>query len=569
MRTLSRNILVLTLSACAGVAAVASPVPAADQPRTVDQVIDRFVANEQRLYGQMRNYSPLVETYIQNLKPDKDLGTVPAGDKYFLGRANFTKGVALVPLNETGSKGRKMIGSIGNFFSFAMQFLPDGFLQMIFIDTNGFDKQHYKFDYVRREFLGEVRCLVFDVTPAEKGNHGRFVGRIWVEDQDYHVVRFNGGYGGNGHSSWYFHFDSWRTNVQPGLWLPTFVYSQESDLHYAISKKLDFKAQTRLWGYNLGNSAQEQELSKILVETPVQDDTKTANDLSPIQAQRSWDRQAEDNVTDRLERIGLMAPKGEVDKVLETVINNLEVTNNIDLDPEVRCRVLMTSTLESFTVGHTIVLSRGLIDVLPDEASLATMLAHELSHVVLGHRVGSQYAFFDQILVEDKDTFRHFGFSRTPEEEAAANSKAILILNNSPYKNQLANAGLFLQALDSRQKEIPNLISGHLGNRVPEINDLKSTMALDAAHGPQNPQKIAALPLGGRVKIDPWNDTLAMIKSKPIGTVAEREKMPFEVTPFMPYLTRFGADTGKPIAASAATSPQEVKQGEAPDPTKP
>ena len=568
MRTLSRNILVLALSACAGVAAVASPVPAADQPRTVDQVIDRFVANEQRLYGQMKNYSPLVETYIQNLKPDKDLGTVPAGDKYFLGRANFTKGVALVPLNETGSKSRKMIGSIGNFFSFAMQFLPDGFLQMIFIDTNGFDKQHYKFDYVRREFLGEVRCLVFDVTPAEKGNHGRFVGRIWVEDQDYHVVRFNGGYGGNGHSSWYFHFDSWRTNVQPGLWLPTFVYSQESDLHYAISKKLDFKAQTRLWGYNLGNSAQEQELSKILVETPVQDDTKTANDLSPIQAQRSWDRQAEDNVTDRLERIGLMAPKGEVDKVLETVINNLEVTNNIDLDPEVRCRVLMTSTLESFTVGHTIVLSRGLIDVLPDEASLATMLAHELSHVVLGHRVGSQYAFFDQILVEDKDTFRHFGFSRTPEEEAAANSKAILILNNSPYKNQLANAGLFLQALDSRQKEIPNLISGHLGNRVPEINDLKSTMALDAAHGPQNPQKIAALPLGGRVKIDPWNDNLAMIKSKPIGTVAEREKMPFEVTPFMPYLTRFGADNGKPVAASA-TSPQEVKPGEAPDPTKP
>jgi hypothetical protein len=141
-------------------------------------------------------------------------------------------------------------------------------------------------------------------------------------------------------------------------------------------------------------------------------------------------------------------------------------------------------------------------------------------------------------------------------------------LNNSPYKNQLANAGLFLQALDSRQKEIPNLISGHLGNRIPEINDLKSTTPLPPSQGPQNPQKIAALPLGGRVKIDPWNDTLAMIKSKPIGTVAEREKMPFEVTPFMPYLTRFGADSGKPIAASA-TPPQEVKPGEPPDPTKP
>jgi hypothetical protein len=216
-------------------------------------------------------------------------------------------------------------------------------------------------------------------------------------------------------------------------------------------------------------------------------------------------------------------------------------------------------------VGHTIVLSRGLVDVLPDEASLATMLAHELSHVVLGHRVDSQYAFFDQLLVEDKDTFRHFGFARTAEEENAANAKAIQLLNNSPYKNQLGNAGLFLQALDSRQKEIPNLISGHLGNRVPQISDLKSSVPMDPK---QNPQKIAALPLGGRVKIDPWSDRLDLIKSKPVGTVAEREKMPFEVTPFMPYLTRFGSDAGKPVAASAAP-PQDVKPGQAPDPSKP
>ena len=574
-KLLSRGILTLALGACTGVASMAGPAPApkpaaADQPRTMDQVVDRIVNNEQHLYGQIRNYSPLVETYIQNLKPDKDLGQVPAGDKYFLGRANFAKGVSLVPISDTSSKGKKVVGSIGNFFSFAMQFLPDGFLQMIFIDTNGFDKQHYKFDYVRREFLGEVRCLVFDVTPSDKKeSRGRFLGRIWVEDQDYHIVRFNGSYNGNGHSSWYFHFDSWRTNVQPGLWLPTFVYSEEKDLHYAISKKLDFKAQTRLWGYNLGSAAKEEELSKILVETPVQDDTKTSNDLSPIQAQRSWDRQAEDNLSDRLERIGLMAPKGEVDKVMETVVNNLEVTNNIDLDPEVRCRVLMTSTLESFTLGHTIVMSRGLVDVLPDEASLATMLAHELAHVVLGHRLDSQYAFFDQLLVEDKDTFRHFGFARTQEEEAQANTKAIQILNNSPYKNQLGNAGLFLQALDSRQKEIPNLISGHLGNRVPQIADLKSTTPVDPK---QNPQKIAALPIGGRVKIDPWNDKLDLIKSKPVGTVAEREKMPFEVTPFMPYLTRYGSDTAKPVAAST-TSPADNNAappaGSTAEPSKP
>src|SRR5258705_7338668 len=322
MRKLAVAILVLVSSGMGSNAAAATPLPA-DQPRTVEEVIDRVVVNENHLNQEIRKFSPLVETYIQNLKQDKALGFTPAGDKYFLGRADFAKGVSLVSLTDADTKGKKLFSGIGNFFSFAMQFLPDGFLQMIFIDTNGFDKQHYKFDYVRREFLGEVRCLVFDVTPVDKSGKGRFLGRIWVEDQDFNVVRFNGAYGGGRHSRWYFHFDSWRTNVQPGIWMPSFVYSEEKDLHYALAKKLDFKAQTRLWGYNLGHSSQEQELSKILVETPVQDDTKTANDLTPIQAQRSWDRQAEDNVVDRLERIGLIAPRSEVDKGLDTVINNL------------------------------------------------------------------------------------------------------------------------------------------------------------------------------------------------------------------------------------------------------
>ena len=570
MRKLAATILVLVSSGIA--TAAATP---ADQPRTMDQVIDRVVVNENHLNQEIRKFSPLVETYIQNLKPDKDLGFTPAGDKYFLGRADFSKGVNLVSLTDADTKGKKLFSGIGNFFSFAMQYLPDGFLQMIFIDTNGFDKQHYKFDYVRREFLGEVRCLVFDVSPQSKAGKGRFLGRIWVEDQDYHIVRFNGAYGGNGHASWYFHFDSWRTNAQPGLWLPSFVYSEEKDLHYALTKKLDFKAQTRLWGYAVGHASQEQELSKILVETPVQDDSKGANDLTPVQAQRSWDRQAEDNVADRLQRIGLMAPRGEVDKVLETVVNNLEVTNNLDIDPEVRCRVLMTTTLESFTLGHTIVLSRGLIDVLPDEASLATIIAHELGHVVLGHRMDTTFAFFDQLLVDDKDTFRHFGFARTQEEETAASAKAAQLLANSPpaYKDHLANAALFLSALQARQKEIPNLIAAHLGDKVATIAEVKTAVAPADADAKKNPQMIAALPIGGRVKLDVWFDRLELIKSKPVGTVAEREKMPFEVTPFMPYLTRYNAEakptnasTGDTKAPETAASASDAKPAE---PVKP
>jgi hypothetical protein len=549
-------------------AAAATPTPEplpADQAKTMEEVTDRVVKAEGQMNTDIRKYSPLVETYIQNLRPDTELGYVPAGDKYFLGKADFGKGVNLVSLSDTDSKGKKVLGGVGNFFSFAMQYLPDGFLQMIFIDTNGFDKQHYKFDYVKREFLGEVRCLVFDVTPLPKAGKGRFLGRIWVEDQDYHIVRFNGGYGGAGKTTYYFHFDSWRTNLQPGVWLPSFVYSEEKELHYAMTKKLDFRAQTRLWGYNIGKAQQEQELSKILVETPVNDSTKTANDLTPVQAQRSWDREAENNVSDRLQRLGLMSPTGEVDKALEIIVNNLEVTNNLDIQPEIQCRVMMTTTLESYTLGHTIVLSRGLIDVVPDEASLAMIIAHEMGHVVLGHRMDSNFAFFDQLLIDDKDSFRHFGFARTPEEETAANAKAIEILKKSPYKDQLGNVTLFLTALDARQKQVPNLISAHLGNRVPNVGDLKSGTVPDTK---ANPQIIAALPIGGRVKLDPWFDNLALLKSKPVGLVAEREKMPFEVTPFMPYLTRFNpADTNKPVNASATDGKTPESANASPDGT--
>jgi hypothetical protein len=134
-------------------------------PENLDQVIDRIISLEHVVLTTLRRYSPLVETYIQNVRPESELGTVPAGDKYFLGRAELASGVELRSLTEKSGITHKMFGGLKRFFSFAIQYLPGGFLQMIFIDTNGFDRQHYKFEYVRRVFLGEVRCLMFNVTP--------------------------------------------------------------------------------------------------------------------------------------------------------------------------------------------------------------------------------------------------------------------------------------------------------------------------------------------------------------------------------------------------------------------
>jgi hypothetical protein len=436
-----------------------------------------------------------------------------------------------------------MAASMTHLFDFGTEFLPDGFLQMIYLDNNGLDTQNYNFDYVRREFLGEVRTLVFDVTPNKKASKGRFIGRIWVEDQDFTIVRFNGSYTGRTFTNLNFHFDSWRVNAGPNLWLPAFIYSEERTSANPIVKPPTYKAQTRLWGYDVGRSRQEQELSQVLIESasPVIDQSKTNNDLAPVQEQRAWDAQAEDNVMERLQRSGLVAPKGEIDKVLQTVVNNLEVTNNLDIEPEIQCRVLMTSTIESFSMGHTIVLSRGLIDVLPDEASLAAMLAKEMGYILTTRKpVDTRLAFFDRLQFEDKKMFDHFDFDRKPEEDAAASAKASDLLKNSPYKDQLGTAEMFMAELLGRARQIPNLISP----RVGDAGLLKLSVAAKPGDA-ESARHIVALPLGGRVKLDPWDDSLALLKAQAVGSVTDREKMPFEVTPFMIYLTRVGSESPK------------------------
>ena len=491
----------------------------------------------------LRQYSPLVETYIQLRHPDQQAGVAPSGDKYFLGRAVLAKGVEWEPLaHDTRTRHNALVGGFANFFS--MEFLPRGFLQMIYLDRNGFDRSHYRFSYVRREFLGEVRCLVFDVDPRVKSEKGRFVGRIWVEDQDFHIVRFNGIYTGSSILSYYFSFDSWRQNAGKNGWLPTFIFCEEGNVEDPAARRQimpAFRAQTRLWGYALGRAQEEQELTRVLVEAPARDQTEGATDYSPLEEERLWTRQAEDNVIASLARVGLMAPYGEVDKVLESVVNNLLISNGLEIHPQVRCRVLMTSTFESYAMGRTIVLSRGLLDVLPDETSLAVLLAHQLGHIALGHRMNTQFAFFDRLRFDEKNTFRHFAFSRPPEEELEASRKGSELLMKSPYKRQLGNAQLFLQAVESRSKEIPNLISPHLGDSLPVnwavVPAAPSAQPSDGADAPPAASAVA-LPLGGRIKVDPFSDQLHLLSYKSAGLVAEYERLPFEVTPVFLYLTR-------------------------------
>lgn len=532
--------------------------PAAPSATSFNEVIDRMVQREHLFLAQMRHMRPMVETYLQYLKDDTGGNSTPTKDQYFLGRLDMTDGPEDISFTGKPGFGQRMMRKLTGVYS--MHFLPLGFAQMVVLDTD-FQKKHYNFSFARREFLGEVRCLVIDVQPKEGAPAGRFMGRIWVEDQDYNIVRFNGTYYPQPKVGAYLHFDSWRLNMRAGTWLPAYIYSEESNLKTGLSKGVHFKAQTRLWGYDLKGLGKSEEFTQILVDSPdsVKDQSDAAADATPIVAERMWERQAEDNAVERLQKIGLLAPPGEVDKVLQTVVNNLMLTNNIDLQGDLRCRVLLTAPLESFTIGRTIVVSRGLLDVLPDEASLAMVLAHELSHIVLGHKLDTRLAFNDRMFFREEESFQNLDFRRSGADEEAADTKALELLKNSPYKDKLGNVGLFLKALQQKSQDLPNLIHAHLGNGLASGKSVRMSTLLASAPAldDRRVDQIAALPLGGRIKVDPWTDQVELAKAKPVALNSAREKMAFEITPFFPYLTRFSTGGTEKVASTATTTPEQ------------
>jgi hypothetical protein len=232
--------------------------------------------------------------------------------------------------------------------------------------------------------------------------------------------------------------------------------------------------------------------------------------------------------------------------------------------------VLTTSPLETFSVGNTIVVSRGLIDVLPDEGSLAMVLSHELAHIVLGHNLGSQYAFNDRMLFSDEGTYQNLGFKHIPEEETAADKKAIEMLKASPYAQKLDTAGLFVKALQARAATLTALLQAHLGNGITE-NGTVTRMAALASSAPaldwNKLDQIAALPLGGRVKLNPWDDRVEIVKAQPVAITSARDKMPFEVTPFFPRLARYSAASAPAATTAAAPSTTSTTANANPAPT--
>ncbi len=544
-------------------------------------LVDRAVAREKVLIKNIQQRTPLVETYIQNTRPDVKLYAVPVEDQYTLSRVDFGKGFFDKTYQpRTAAKHGFFKGSFAAITGLTKMlglerftYSTTGFMQMMFLDPTGFDQQHYVFSFVRREFLGSVRTWVYDVHPKVSGM-GRFYGRIWVEDQDGNVVRFNGTYTGPtsaDSSKYYFHFDSWRMNVQPGIWLPVAVYVEETQ-RIEGTKSVGLKAQTHFWGYSLKLPTRDSENVSVKVDDAV-DKSDDSQDVGPLQASRMWITQAENNVIDRLVEAGLVAPLnqgGYETKVLDQIVVNLVVPNNLAFTDQLHTRILLTDTVETTTVGNTILISKGLIDSLPSEEAIASVISMELAHIAMGHHIDTRYAFNDRLLFPDESTFQRIDMYHTDHDNAEAAKKAIEYLQASMYKDRMPSAGLYFAQLTDRAKVLKQLNSPKLGDSLVKADGTAWMADLQKMAPKLNWDDLtqtAALPLGSWLKTDPWDDKVHMLNAKRYAPMNARDKMPFEVTPIFYKLQRYDAASVDAPAAPTAAAPAPNQPTAQPDGT--
>jgi hypothetical protein len=541
----------------------------AEQAALVQKAVDR----EKLMINDIKLRTPLVETYIQDTRPDAKLYEVPVDDQYILSRVDFGSSFfdkTYQPRAETTKKGfLGLKGSLGAITGLTkllglekFTYSDTGFMEMMFIDPKGFDQDHYVFSFVRREFLGNVRTWVFDAHPKVPGE-GRFYGRIWIEDQGGNVVRFNGTYTGSTHedtSKYYFHFDSWRMNLQPGIWLPVAVYVEETQRMEGSKNSTGLKAQTHFWGYSLKLPTRDSENVSVKVDDAV-DRSNDSSDVGPLQASRMWITQAENNVIDRLVEAGLVAPAdqgGYESKVLDQIVVNLIVPNNLAFSDQVHTRVLLTDTVEATTVGNTILLSRGLLDSLPSEEAIASVISMELAHIAMGHHIDTRYAFNDRLLFPDESSFQRINMYHSDSDNADAAKKGMEYLQASMYKDKLPNAGLYWAQLVDRSKVLKALNTPKLGDSLLKPDG--TVWMADLEHmAPkidwEDMNQTAALPLGSWLKVDPWDDSVHMLDAKRYAPMNSRDKMPFEVTPIFYKLQRYETAHAAPPAAPATAAP--------------
>jgi len=446
--------------------------------------------------ARLRPYSPIVEMYIQSLWPDSP-AQMPLDDMYSLQKVRLSNFLAqdkgrwaeLVG----GSKGWSLLQDNGQ----RVKLDPLGFASLAFLDLKNFDSDTYRLAYIAPAKLGTVDCLMLSVLPMKVKGTMRFRGTIWVESRGFRIIRINGTFQAPRNSFAqrisHFHSDCWRVEIADGLWVPTYVFVDDSVPWKAKGSNglahLHIKARISLWGYGQGDSFQYARSGML------KDESDSPGELVGLEADR------------------LIAPIGNVEQSLNAILG--EVSRGTGFESSTSsCRLLLTAPLELFHVRDTIVLSRGLLEMIPDAATLKGLLLYELAHVNVDASVKMPFEYTQSLFTTFPSArFAGLGIPQNRESETKAAALLRGILEDNQYAPYLEKASMFLAQLRLIAPQIPNLTKSRFGPDLLEADlpvlDLHSTASFA-----QQSEKKATLTLRTRYFVDASTGELETINSQ-------------------------------------------------------
>jgi hypothetical protein len=457
------------------------------------QLAQRIFAGEQMTIAQVSKREPIMESYLQSLDPEVHPEAV-LDDAYFLGRLLLNVDSASVGRLQglafgASEESRRIRVNTGDRWPL----YPDGYVDMLFVDLVDFDKDHYELSYLGTDTLSDKKCLRVGVRPLDPNSSGRFVGDLWVDSASFRIVRIAGTFSpkrlgllskyfnasGISRLGLYFHFESWRQEVAPGVWLPSYAYFDEQRMWNKGRLTTSFHLRGHIWVWNYQTAEPR---------------TPTSTSPGPL---------------GELQVSGLLASPGRVEDSLNRIVDEIQLANGI-AGRGITCRVLLTTPVEIFRIDNTVLLSRGLLNIVPDKSTLAGLVAREIAHVVLGHSRqpgATQSAVFDLHRTAD---FPGFGLTHAAREEASASVRMRTLLEDTQYADSVPQVEAFLAGLAIHSSQIPHLMLSGFGPGLPDRGVLQAR-ASHAVGIHAATSKELALELRGEYGINSWENQIVAL----------------------------------------------------------
>jgi hypothetical protein len=261
-RLLKIAVLILCLAAPLLAQRGESPLdPSQPKGITVEEIIQRFAAKEKQFKVAREQYAYRQDLLVQTLDGDTPNGEFrEVEDVLFDDKGNRIEHVVFAPQST-------LVG-----IQMTKEDYDDIRRRMPFVLTSD-EINDYNILYAGKQREDELGTYVFDVAPKQIDKNRRyFQGRIWVDDQDFQIVKT---YGKNvpdlgthkkgGQENLFPNFTTWRDRVDGKYWFP--VYTKVDDtLHFStgdihikqVVKYSDYKR----FGSNVKITYEGQDISK-------------------------------------------------------------------------------------------------------------------------------------------------------------------------------------------------------------------------------------------------------------------------------------------------------------------